>query len=839
MKRIFIAISAMLALAVTACVSSTSSEAPSDSIIVNVAQKGAEVSPSMYGIFLEEINHGCDGGLNAELIENRSFEALEMPEGYHAEGDQLIAPLTYHHIKKEMMRTQHPWPTDPVPGWVLDGAATMTITKDAPLFESAPNNLKVSVDGQAVLANDGYWGMNLQKGENYEFRIIVKPCEGSSIIAKLVSETGEVLAECPVKADKVGEWNDISAIISPNGTSEKGSLELAVEGKGDISLDYVSLMPEDRYSYNGVKLPFRKDVAEMLVGLKPSFVRWPGGCVVEGISLSNRFEWKKSIGDPASRPGNYNLWGYHTSYGIGYHDYLCFCESMGAKALFVCNAGISCNGRLGELCCEEDIDFYIDECMDAIEYAIGPVDSEWGALRAQAGHPEPFPLGYIEIGNENEGPEYERHYNIFHKAIREKYPELVLICNNGMFGKGTIEETDMIDPHWYIKPSFFFQNTHLFDGVERGQYTAYVGEYAVNSEVCNGNMLASLAEAAWIGGMERNGDFVQMCSYAPLLENSSDRFWPVNLIWVNSTQVMGRASYYLQKMFSENRPDYNVVCSAYESPVENPGYKPGMITLGTNQTVSEFKDLTVTTSDGKVTTIDLSSFNSMKGDWTFKGGVLRQNSPIAEHALCAFDGTYEGSYSIDLKFRRISGNEGCYVGFAMDERADNGYRCSIGGWDDGLTMIEHVMSGGFSEGGVQTFHSVIKEGEWQDIHVDVEGCTSTLYIDGVKAADHTVVTESDAYYTTGYDEKNSETVLKLVNRTGEVYPLNVTLEGASKVARCGKVITLSAASETDENSFEEPTKIVPVESTWKGFAENFTYDLEPYSFTILRIKTKK
>lgn len=835
------AIPALLAFAVTACVPKASSELPSssDSIVVNVAQKGAGVSAGMYGIFLEEINHGCDGGLNAELVENRAFEDLEMPEGYHAEGDRLVTPFLFHHIKREMVQTRHPWPTDPVPGWTLEGAATMAMTKEAPMFESAPNSLKVSIDGQAVLTNDGYWGMGLQQGRNYEFRIIVKPCEGCGVAARLLSETGEVLAEVPVRADRTGEWNDVSAILSPKASTGKGSLALVLEGKGDISFDYVSLMPEDRYEYEGGKLPFRKEVADMLAGLNPSFVRWPGGCVVEGISLSDRFEWKKSLGDPAARPGNYNPWGYHTSYGIGYHEYLCFCESVGAKALFVCNAGMGCNGREGDCCSDEQIRFYIDDVLDAIEYAIGPVDSEWGALRAQAGHPEPFPLGYVEIGNENEGAEYERHYNIFHKAIREKYPELVLICNNGMFGKGTIEETDMIDPHWYIRPSFFFRNTHLFDSVERGEYTAYVGEYAVNSEVGSGNLLASLAEAAWIGGMERNGDFVQMCSYAPLLENCNDRFWPVNLIWMNSTQVVGRASYYVQQMFSRNRPDYNVACSAYESPVDNPGYRPGRITLGTNQTVSEFKDLSVTTADGKVNRIDLNAFNARKGDWSCSGGVLRQNSLLTEHCLCTFDGEYGGSYSIDLKFRRIKGSEGCYVGFAMDDSADSGYRCSIGGWDDGLTMIEHVMGGGFSEGGLQTSHSVIREGEWQDIHVDVADGTSVLYIDGVRIADHTIATESDAYYTTGYDEKNSETVLKLVNRSSAVFPLNVTLEGVRRVARIGKVITLSSDSLTDENSFEEPTKIVPVESTWNGFAKNFTYGLEPYSFTILRIKTKK
>lgn len=835
------AISALSVLAVAACAPHASSDAPApfDSITVNVTEKGAPVSPDMYGIFLEEINHSCDGGLCAELVENKSFEDLELPEGYHVEGDRLVTPLLYHHIQGKMVQTRHPWPTDPVPGWTLEGAAAMSLTKEFPMFESAPTSLRVSVDGQAVLANDGFWGMNLQQGKNYELRVIVKPCDGGSVVARLMSDKGEVLAETALQALKTGEWNDVSAILSPGATSETGSLALALEGKGNISFDYVSLMPEDRYEYEGGKLPLRKDVADMLVALKPAFVRWPGGCAVEGISLSDRFEWKKSLGDPATRPGNYNPWGYHTSYGIGYHDLLCFCESMGAKALFVCNAGMGCNGRQGDLCSDDEIEFYIDDCLDAIEYALGPADSEWGAVRAAAGHPEPFPLAYVEIGNENEGPEYERHYNIIHKAIREKYPELTLICNNGMFGKGSIEETDMIDPHWYIDPSFFFQNTHLFDNVERGQYTAYVGEYAVNQGVGNGSILGALAEAAWIGGMERNGDFVTMCSYAPLLENSSERFWPVNLIWINSARVLGRTSYYVQKMAAENRPDYNVKVSAYENQVPNPGYNPGRITLGTNHTVTEFKDLTVTTADGTVHNVDLGSGTVRNGEWKCTGGVLAQKSPDAEGTRYTFDTVYEGNYSIDLKFRRIKGDEGCYIGFAMDEDS-NGYRCSIGGWDDSITSIERLMgNSGFTQGDSQNMCSVIREGSWQTVHVDVADGTSVLYIDGEKIAGHHVVTESTTYYTAGFDEKNSETVLKIVNRGSEAAPLNVTLAGARKVTRRGTVITLSADEEQCENSYEEPEKVCPVESCWDGFGKNFTYTLEPYSYTVMRIKTRR
>ncbi|MBQ0006024.1 MAG: alpha-L-arabinofuranosidase [Alistipes sp.] len=834
MKKLFFIAFAVSAFA---CTQSDTCEIQ-DSITIHIDRKGADINPGMYGIFFEEINHSGDGGLVAELVENKSFEDLEIPEGYHVEGDRIITPLQYHHTIGKMVRGEYRWTTEPVPGWQLEGAAAMSLTKADPMFPSAPNSLKVNLTGQAVLKNDGFWGMNLQQGKNYEFRIIVKPCAGTAIVARLLSENGDILAENPIKTGSEGKWNDVSFVLSPKATSEKGSLALAMEGNGTVSFDYVSLMPEERYSYKGGKLPLRKDVADMLIGLHPAFVRWPGGCVVEGISLNNRYEWKKSLGDLAERPGEYDTWGYHNSYGFGYHEMLCFCESIGADAMFVCNVGIGCQARQGDLCGENEIQFYLDDCLDAIEYALGPVDSEWGAVRAKAGHPDPLPLKYVEIGNENNGKEYEKRYNIFHKAIKEKYPELILISNCGLGGIGLIGETNIIDPHWYQTPDFLFKNTHLFDDVERGKYNAYVGEYAANSDVGSGMMLAALSEAAWIGGMERNGDFVKMCSYAPLLENSNDRVWPVNLIWVNSSQVLGRSSYYVQKMAAENRPDYNVCLSSCESSPKPMNYGAGKLSFGTNTSATEFKDVTVTTSDGRAKTIDLSTFDAKKGDWTYAGGVLRQTS-LDEATLCTFDGIYDGDYTIDFKFRRTDGAEGCYAGFAMNGDATEGYRFSVAGWDDSKCAIEKVFDNKAVSECSAADVSIIKNGEWQNARIEITDNVSSLYIDGKKIVGHTNVLEPETFYAAGFDEDNSETVLKIVNRSGRVYPLNVTIEGAARIAREGTVITLAAENPSDENSFEDTMKIFPVESTWDGFGKNFTYSLKPYSYTILRIKSER
>ena len=274
-------------------------------------------------------------------------------------------------------------------------------------------------------------------------RTIIRPASDykGKVTALLLSEQGEVLASAPVDITAAGQWNDLSLAMQPTATSAKGKLALEFDAPGTVYVDYVSLFPEKTFHDrpNGL----RKDVAEILEGLHPAFVRWPGGCVVEGISLENRFEWKKSLGDPAARSGEYSTWGYRCSYGFGYHEMLQFCEDIDAKAMFVCNVGLGCQYRMGDASPESKIAYYLDDCMDAIEYAIGDVTTEWGAKRAEQGHPEPFPLQYVEIGNENWGDEYDKRFDIFYTAIKAKYPELILISNHGLGGTGKIAKTDM------------------------------------------------------------------------------------------------------------------------------------------------------------------------------------------------------------------------------------------------------------------------------------------------------------------------------------------------------------------------------------------------------------
>jgi len=535
------------------------------SVVVDLNQKGAEIPPSMYGVFFEEINHGGDGGLYAELVQNRSFEEKEMPAGYFAEGDKLHPEPVKNHITGELTKETFRWNTEKIPAWSLESAgnlkASMELTKADPLKAETPVSLCVTVSGDkgsVSLMNSGYWGMGVRAGEKYNLRFFIRSMDyKGSVKAALVSEKGDTLALGISEIKSDGHWNEYKTVLTPSQTDGKAKLALVFGSKGKMWIDFVSLFPENTFKNrpNGL----RKDVAEFLEGLHPAFIRWPGGCIVEGISLKNRVEWKKTLGDPAARPGQYDTWGYRNTYGLGYYEYLQYCEDIGAKAMFVCNVGLGCQYRTGDACRDGDVQYYINDVLDAIEYATGDKSTAWGAKRAEAGHPEPFPLQYIEIGNENWGPVYNKRCDMFYKAIKARYPSLTLISDHGLKSDMTgVEKVDMIDPHWYVEPDYFFQNTRIFDTVPRGKHLVYVGEYACNQKVEGGNMLAALSEAAFITGMERNSDLVKMASYAPLFENRHDRTWPVNLIWIDNLNVIGRSSYYVQKVMAENKPSWNV-----------------------------------------------------------------------------------------------------------------------------------------------------------------------------------------------------------------------------------------------------------------------------------------
>ena len=816
---------------------------PQAEITIDVAQHGADIPSSMYGIFFEEINHAGDGGLYAELVQNRGFEDTSVPEGYRVKDGKLYPPAnSCNHLT---CAKPHPdmcyrWPTEEIPAWSLtqlEGeGASMKLTTEYPLNSATPTALKVTLpaEGRVAIGNTGCWGMNIEEGKDYYLRLYTsngKRFDGKAVI-RLVGEDGQELCNCPLAIDMAKAWSEYTGHLTATGSDSRAHLVIELEGKGTLLLDYVSLFPFEtfRNCANGL----RKDIAETLEAMRPAFVRWPGGCVVEGITLSNRIKWKETIGDPVTRPGVYDTWGYRTTMGFGYHEFLQFCEDIGAGGMFVCNVGLGCQGRVGDACKEDEVDSFIEDVLDAIDYALGDGTTEWSRKRVENGHPAPFPLKYVEIGNENWGPVYEKRYDKFYKAIKEKYPQLKLISTLGLGGQHRHERVDMIDPHWYVSPEFFFASDKLFDQQERGDYEIYIGEYAVNQNVGGGNLLGALAEAAFLTGVERNSDLVKMASYAPLFENVNDRVWPTNLIWFDSYRVMGRSSYQVQKMYAENRPSFNVATS-FEQPVIPVGVK-GQIAVGGWNTDNEYKDLKVTLADGRTVEADMSQgWTPQEGTWNAEGGTLKGSGPgVMRWNLWSVPEAF-GDCSISLKARKIAGAEGFLIYFGMHD-GKNGYVLNIGGWGNQTTAFQRINGNDMPQI-PNNISQYVEEGRWYDIRIDIKDGKFTYSLDGKQMLE-TAIENIQRYVVSGYDENTGELIVKFVNATKEPFSTSVNLQNVTSVKRKGKVVTLTSADPKDENTLDDPKRVFPRESTFNKFSGQFDYTFEPWSFTVLRIKAE-
>lgn len=838
-----------LCTALLLCLASCGTGKPDMTLNVDLTSHEADVSPSMYGIFFEEINHAGDGGLYGEMLMNRSFEERALPDGgYTVENGELVSPPVVNHAVGRPTVGRYRWGTDPYPGWEIAkrGAAEAEaeLVTEQPNFSTAPTSMKIKVSrlGEGIsLVNKGYWGIALQKGASYRLRMFVRHTGvAGNLDVRLLGQGGNELGKATLALAADGGWHEYTATLAVSDTTTVGRLSIDLPAEGTYHFDYVSLFPTD--TYKGRANGMRRDVAEMLEGLHPAFIRWPGGCIVEGITLLNRVEWKKTLGDPAARQGQYDAWGYRNSYGFGYKEFLDFCEDIGAKGMYVCNVGMACQGRSGEVCSDKEAEAYLQDALDAIEYAIGGTDTEWGAVRAKEGHPAPYPLAYVEIGNENSGPVYDRRFNMFYDAIKAKYPQLTLISNHGIGGIGEARRTDMIDPHWYVEPEYFFKNTTIFDQHPRGNYKVYVGEYACNQGVGGGNMLAALSEAAFITGMERNADLVTMASYAPLLENRNDRGWPTNLIWMSNSQVVGRSSYYVQKTFAENRPDYNL---HIEGTVEAEEIEPfvdydGYIGMGTWNTQTQFRNLKVTDAAGNTQEADMTDPSQWEvgfGNWAQENGVYTQTGGENRTTLIWKSGKAGKGSVIEFEANKLGGYEGFLFYFGLqDTTLKKGYMLNVGGWGNTSTAIEVVRDNNSSVMS-EKVPDKLDENQWHKIRLVITEHGADYYIDGKLILSHQNAPLQRKFYLAGYDEQAGEVVLKVVNASDKPCRTLINLNGGNVESK-GRVITLSAASKEEENSFDEPFRIAPQETEYDGFSFSFSYEFVPNSLTVLRVKRK-
>src|ERR1022692_1353907 len=771
-------------------------------ISVAVDQPGPKISPTLWGIFFEDINLSADGGLYPELVRNRSFEDSDQPESW-----AFATPAGGH--------------------------SQVDIVRSRPLNPFNPHSLRVKVDGAFTLQNEGYWGMNIVKGDHYQLKLAARVGDGfdGPLTVKILSPAGAELAGGEISG-LAGIWKYHTLELTASDSDPKAKLQISGAGKGVLFLDMVSLLPEKTWKDHGL----RPDLAEALDGLHPSFMRFPGGNWIEGDDVPHMYHWKYTIGDLNSRTPLWNTWGYNTTHGLGFHEYLQLCEDLGAEPLFDINDGMSLRdsvplGQMGQ---------WIQDALDAIEYANGPTNSVWGGLRAQAGHPAPFNLKYMEIGNENGGPDYVQRWPLLVNAIRKKYPAIQLIVNSDLRGRPYPRnpQPDIVDEHYYETPESFMRRANQYDRYDRNGPKIFIGEYAVTQKAGKGNLRAAIGEAAFMTGMERNSDIVTMASYAPLFVNMNHRSWNPDLINFDSSRWYGLPGYYVQQMFSENRGDVSLPVQV-DSPKAEVAASKGLIGVGTWNTEAEYKDIKVTAPDGKVLFASDFSQNSDgwkklgDGSWKVSDGALQQNAERESVRAIAGDKSWT-DYTLTLKARKLGGREGFLILFHIASDDDRTW-WNIGGWNNSQDAVQNGAD-------LDAKPSQIETGHWYDIRLEVSGKRVKCYLDGrlVHDVDYENNSEISALYAVAAtDEKTGDVIVKVVNADAQPLETEVDLTGTKNITGKGTVAVLTSDNGTDENSLENPTKVSPKTEAFNFSGTSLKRSFPGNSFTVLRLRTKE
>lgn len=512
-------------------------------------EKSKAISDMLIGVFFEDINYAADGGLYAELVQNRGFE--------YRLSDKSGRDPSWNATK----------------AWSIRGeGTTFTIDSIAPIHENNKHFAILEIEKPGVaLVNEGFNGIPVKQGEKYNFSVFAKSLSGEkgNILVRLTNESGEILAEG--KTQKINnDWKKCELQITATNSAEKAELEVIPQFAGKVALDMISLFPQNtfRQRENGL----RADLAQTIADLHPQFIRFPGGCVAHGDGLQNIYRWNRTVEPLETRVPQRNIWNYHQSAGLGYFEYFQFCEDIGAEPLPVLAAGVPCQnsatcgyGQQGGIPMSE-MDEYIQEVLDLIQWANGDKTTKWGKIRAEAGHPEPFNMKYIGIGNEDLITDvFEERFTMIYNAVREKHPEITVIGTVGPFYTGTDYEegwdiaeklkVPMVDEHYYQPPGWFIHNQDFYDRYDRSKSKVYLGEYAAHLPGRPNNIETALSEALYLISVERNADVVSMTSYAPLLAKEGFTQWNPDLIYFNNTEVKPTTGYYVQKLFGQNSGD--------------------------------------------------------------------------------------------------------------------------------------------------------------------------------------------------------------------------------------------------------------------------------------------
>ena len=849
-----------------------------------------DISDLLFGIFFEDINFAADGGLYAEKIVNRSFEFTEL-----AENDQLY-------------------------GWRTVGNAGAEVkindTENC-LNENNTNYLVLTNDEneQAGIENVGFLdGLSVKKDENYNFSLYAKGIDGyTGPVSVRIMAGKSVAAEAQI--DRITDkWDKYElSFTSSVDANEDVTLQVLIDN-GSAAFDMISLFPED--TYKGRENGLRNDLATMLEELQPKFLRFPGGCVIEGCDEGTAYHWKDSIGvgsnglplkfngrygDVAARKQGENIWTDHAatddkwpsfmSYGLGFYEYFQLAEDIGAVGVPVLNCGLYCQMRgMGPIDMNTELfKSYIQDMLDLVEFCRGDASSTWGKVRADLGHKEPFELKYICIGNENEGKDYFVRYKAFLDALnaaKAKNPDLYegieLIYSSGASAAGgenysasyeyakkqlgnsesASDFAAATDHHYYNEPEWFLKNTNYYDennyprDVDSmtdtpygGGLNVFLGEYASKSNTLN----SALAEAAYMTGLERNGDVVRMAAYAPLFGNNTAKHWEPDLIWFNNSTSTGSVNYYIQKLFSTNTGS-KLLSSTLEGASLSGKDISGKVGVGTWYTSAEFDNVKIVNNDtGEILAED--DFSS--GDKGFKknwekvtdgefgivDGRLRQATTEMEYSengsVVYFGDTDWSNYTFTVEATKLDGAEGFIIPFAVKDSKTN-YFWNLGGWENTVSCLQHMQDGvktGQILGTVKPFEA--ETGKTYTLKITVDGTNIKCYVDDKLYVDYDAgsSSEAEAYQVVSTDE-SGDIIIKLVNVTDSERTFAVDISGAESIADNATVYQVSGESLDDENILGDKDTCTMEKFNVSGIKKSFNYTVSQYSATVIRIPRK-
>lgn len=800
-------------------------------IAVDTTEKKQSMG-DMFGIFFEDLNHAADGGLYAEMIRNRAFEFDRIDNaGYNHLTAWQVTGL--EEIDDESSEKK----VDEYDEIVHDRTyGTFKIDTDVPVSDKNPHYLTVNLTSaentSAVsVINEGYnTGLYLEQGKNYRFSIFGRSYGYEKKLRVSLTDGDDELAAETIEVSGDG-WKKYKCVFTPSATTIKGRLRLQFLTEGRVSIDHVSLFPEDTFMKreNGL----RDDIAQMLKELKPRFMRFPGGCLVHDGSLNandrdSMYRWKNTLGDVTCRPARRSNWGYNQTLGLGYYEYFCFSEEIGAKPLPVLPGGY--NPHRQQAVPLNEIDEWVKEALDLIEFANGSVNTKWGRIRAELGHEKPFNLEYIAIGNEEVGAQFFERYPYFHRAIKEKYPDIRIISTSGPFAAGgefergwksAIEnKADLVDEHYYMAPEWFIAHMDRYSGYSENNPKVFLGEYAT----WGNTYYNALVEAAYMTRLQENAHAVGLACYAPLLCNADYVNWKPDMIWFNNHQVYGTANYYVQKMFMHHQGDYLL-----DTKLEN--IKAPRIVSETDFSGAIGLEAV---GGGTVTYSDINVKNDETGE-VYHFGDKTLTKEDNRYRLMSINGS---RYTVTLRAKQDEGKRGFWINFGeKDEK--NRYYWELGGWQNLDAALCRTIDGRGSCLTQSTF-SVDTEHTYE-LKIQVSGAgVINAYIDGklFQTVKSLPVAVEELYVTSAVEDVTGDIIVKAVNLQDEEKEGRIVLAGLEDKAYTILIEDMKDFALDSENSFDNPCGVCSKTREITAASNTFEYIFPKQSVTVLRVRVR-